>query len=71
MIDLAKVKLSCGNVTNEEARIAALSVRIMLDFDMARESSRVFEEKLVESHLRIAFAVAAEHAVDEHFHLAT
>jgi hypothetical protein len=57
MVNLAKMKLSCGNILKEEARVAALSVRVMLDFDICRESSRDYEEKLVESYLRVAFAV--------------
>lgn len=51
------MKLACLNVKAEQARIAALSIRIMLDFDVARESSRNYEEKLVETHLRVAYAV--------------
>lgn len=57
MIKFAKLMLSDGKAAQEEAQITALCVRIMLDFDVARESSRVYEEKLVETHLRVVFAI--------------
>jgi hypothetical protein len=57
MINYAKVKLSCGNVNSEEAKIAALSIRVILDFDIAREIAKAFEDKLVERNMRVSFAV--------------
>jgi len=57
MVGLAQTKLSCGDISTDKAQTAALSVRVMLDFDIARESSRTYEEKLVESYMRVAFAV--------------
>ena len=47
------MKLSCGNVNNPYAQMAALSVRIILDFDTAREVARDYEETLVKSYMRI------------------
>jgi hypothetical protein len=44
-------------MSNDYALIAALSVRVILDFDILWESARSFEEKLVESHMRVAFSV--------------
>jgi hypothetical protein len=57
MVDFAFVKLSCGEVASEYALAAALSVRVILDFDVARKIARAYEEKLVESYMRVAFFV--------------
>ena len=47
MVDFAKVKLTKGSTTNEEAVIAAISLRIILDFDISRDSARACEQRLV------------------------
>jgi hypothetical protein len=57
MVEFAKMKLSCSNPNKECAQIAALHVRIIIDFDITRELARNYEEKLVGSHMRIALAV--------------
>lgn len=57
MIDFAKIKLTKGDGTNEDAKIAATSIRIIIDFDITRESARTCEQRLVESYMRVVFAV--------------
>ena len=57
MVEFAKVKLTKGSTTNREAVIAAISLRIILDFDISRDSARACEQRLVESHMRVVFAV--------------
>jgi len=57
MVDFAKVKLTKGSTTKEEAVIAAISLRIILDFDISRDSARACEQRLVESHMRVVFAI--------------
>jgi hypothetical protein len=57
MVVFATLKLACGEPETEKAQMAALGVRVILDFDAARESARQYEEKLVESYMRVAFAV--------------
>lgn len=57
MVTFASMKLCRGETESEMARMAALGIRVILEYDTARESSRAFEDKLVESYLRIVFAV--------------
>jgi hypothetical protein len=57
MIDFAKMKLKKGGILSEDARIAAASIRIIVDFDPTMKSPRAREEKLVESYMRVVFAV--------------
>jgi hypothetical protein len=57
MVRFATIKLACGDPQTEMAQMAAIAVRVILDFDAARESARQYEEKLVESYMRVAFAV--------------
>ena len=59
MLDLAKMKLSCGEPTSEQAQVAALGLRVILEFDIAREIARAYDEKLVDSYMHIAFVVPA------------
>jgi hypothetical protein len=57
MVDFAKMKLTKGDTNNEHAFIAAVSIRVILDFDITRGSARDCERRLVESYMRVVFAV--------------
>ncbi|KAJ6540931.1 hypothetical protein B0H10DRAFT_2393213, partial [Mycena sp. CBHHK59/15] len=46
-----------SNQDEEESKVAALGLRIILDFDIARESARRMEASLVRSYLRVAYVV--------------
>ncbi|KAG5650914.1 hypothetical protein H0H81_010561 [Sphagnurus paluster] len=46
-----------GDPQDINTQYAALSVRVNLDFDTERQLGREQEEKLVESHLRVVFAI--------------
>ena len=56
MVRFAMMKLTKGT-EDKDALIAAISVRIILDFDFSRDSARVYEQRLVESHMRVIFSV--------------
>lgn len=60
IIGIAKDKLSgpsVESVLSLNAKLACLSIRIMLEFDSARETGRSAVSTLVESHMRVVFAV--------------
>ncbi len=69
MVKFAREKLTGRRVSSElddfprlserpkEGMIAALSTRILLEFEPTRESARTFEMSLVERHMRIAYSV--------------
>ncbi|KAF5371940.1 hypothetical protein D9615_008098 [Tricholomella constricta] len=48
-----------GELDSSYTKLAALAIRINLDFDTERQIAREIDEKLVESHLRVVFAVPA------------
>jgi hypothetical protein len=58
----AQSKLICRHdpaefVGDEKSMLAALSTRILLDFESRRESTRRLEMELVERNMRIAYSV--------------
>ena len=59
IIDLAKTKLNpTGNfVEDNVAQLASLAIRIGLDFDVSRQTSRQAEEELVTSYMRVVYKV--------------
>ena len=57
MVDFAKVKLTKGSTTNEEAVIVTISLHIILDFDVSHDSARACEQRLVESHMQVVLAI--------------
>lgn len=62
MVDFARGKLSCGLTLDTadfhpEALFAWLAVRVILSLNNAKDIARVLEAKLVESYMRIPFAV--------------
>ncbi|KIJ14749.1 hypothetical protein PAXINDRAFT_12577 [Paxillus involutus ATCC 200175] len=61
VINLAKAKLNPKKDEDEGAHLACLGIRIGLDFDASRETGRRKELQLVESHMRIVFAVPEHH----------
>ncbi|KAJ6531943.1 hypothetical protein B0H19DRAFT_1189266 [Mycena capillaripes] len=50
-------KFCSPNTVTERAKLAALAIRVILDFDTSREPARLLEAQLVRSHLRVAFVV--------------
>jgi hypothetical protein len=57
MIDFARMKPTKGDQNSEDAHTAALSICLIVDFDITRESARSCEQRLVESYMRVVFAV--------------
>ena len=59
VISLARAKLNPKNAFSQDhhAQLACLAIRIGLDFDASREVGRKMEIELVESYMRIVFAV--------------
>jgi hypothetical protein len=57
MIHYAVKKLVYKPIVEEESKIAALDIRILLGFDAAEPSSRKREADMVERYLRVAYVV--------------
>jgi hypothetical protein len=57
VLDYAQTKLCLDNTVNETVSFAALSIRVMLEFDSAREALQEVKECQVESYLCVIFTV--------------
>jgi hypothetical protein len=59
LIEFAQQKLAGSNkiAGNRNAELAALSVRLSLEFEPRRDASREKENSLVEGHMRVAYSV--------------
>jgi hypothetical protein len=57
IIDFAKFKLLCGSEVTDPGALAAVSTRLLFDFEQRREDAQVIESALVASHMRIVYSI--------------